>query len=338
MTTRSRLARRAPFALAGLLSLFVLFAPAAAGAKTVTAKLRVLTPSRVLDPGTTYVLGRESVKTDPQADCLGAGGTGARIQIPDPTGLGLLAAGADGRGSLRPLSVSDGSGFGIAVCGIGDAKAGQDTFWYFKRNHDELVVGVDQEPIRSGDDFLAYLAPDNFPAPNPKELELRAPARVQPGDTFEATVLEHGCVSDPNPPFTTTCTSGPAAGVSVDGAGAQSITGMDGRATLTATGGRMKLVATRGTDIPSAALAVCVAQSLSDCPPVRGERIVGTNRGERIKGTRGADRMLARGGRDLIDLRRGGPDKANCGAGRDTVLGKRRDDRIARNCERIRRR
>jgi hypothetical protein len=338
MTTRSRIARRAPLALAGILYMFVLIAPAGAAAKTVTAKLRVLTPTRVLDPGTTYVLGRESVRTDPNADCLGAGGTGARIAIPKPTGLGLLAAGASARGSLRPLSVSDGSGFGIAVCGIGGVEAGMGTFWYFKRNHTELSVGVDQEPMRRGDELLAYLAPDNFPAPNPDELELRAPARVVAGQPFQVTVLERGCVTESNPPFTTTCATAPAAGVQVSGAGGPSTTGADGTATLTAPDRKVRLRATRGADIPSEALKVCVSEQLSDCPPVRGERIRGRSVRDRIKGTRGADAILARGGRDLVDLRKGGPDKVRCGAGRDTVLGKRRDDRVARDCERIRRR
>jgi hypothetical protein len=339
MSTRSRSARRARFALAGLL-LAVALVPAHAAAKqSVTAKLRVLTPNRVLDPGTTYVVGPQRVKTDPQADCLGAGGTGASVDIPDPTGLGLLANGASARGSLRPLSLSDGSGFGIAVCGIGGAKAGPGSFWYFKRNHRELTVGVDQEPIRSGDELLAYLAPDNFPNPNPKELELRAPARVVAGQQFDVSVIEHGCVSDPNPPYTTTCSSNPAAGVQVAGAGGPATTGADGTATLTAGDRRLRLVATRGADIPSAALSVCVAETLGGCPPARGERIIGTGGADKVKGTRGPDRISVRGGRDRVDVRGGGADAVDCGPGRDLVLTRRSDDdRVARDCERVRRR
>jgi hypothetical protein len=341
MTTGSRPARRALLALAGLLALSLAFAPTGAGAKTVTAKLRVLTPTRVLDPGTTYVVGKERVKTDPAADCLGSGGTGAAFEIARPTGLGLLAAGAGARGSLRPLSLSDGSGFGIAVCGIGSAKAGPGTFWYFKRNHTELGVGVDQERIRDGDELLAYLAPDNFPAPNPRELELRAPARALAGEPFEVTVVEHGCVTEASPPFTTTCESNPAAGATVQGGGETATTDASGRATISLPGsGTRNLRATRSPEIPSEALSVCVTEELARCAAVRGERIVGRGVRDRIKATKGSDTVRGRGGPDTIDIRRGGGDSVDCGPGRDVVLVKRsdRDDRIARSCERIRRR
>jgi hypothetical protein len=340
MTTRSPFARWARFALAGLLLSALL--PAAASAKAdPTAELRVLTADRALDPGTEYVLGPESVTTDPNADCNfgGAGGSGATYHYPDPVGLSLLASGADARGSLRPLSTSDEFGFGMAVCAIGGVDDGPGTFWYFKRNHRELSVGADQEPIADGDEFLVYLAPDTFPAPNVKELELLAPTRVAAGDSFEVSVVEHGCVTDPNT-FVVTCSAQPAAGVTISGAGAPAMTDAAGHATLNAgDAGRLKLAATRAPEIPARVLAVCVGETLDACPRGRGERIIGRAEGDRIKGTAGPDKIRARGGADRIDLRKGAVDKVDCGAGRDTVLVKRgdHDDRLGRNCERVRR-
>ncbi|HEX2127688.1 MAG TPA: hypothetical protein VHF58_00555 [Solirubrobacterales bacterium] len=345
MTTRSPFARWARFALAGLL-LSALVPAAAAGKADPTAELRVLTPDRVLDSGTEYVLGPERITTDPNADCNfgGAGGSGATYDYPEPVGLSLLAAGAEARGSLRPLSTTDEFGFGMAVCAIGGVDDGPGTFWYFKRNHAELTVGADQEPIADGDEFLVYLAPDTFPNPNVKELELRAPARIQSGEPFEVSVVEHGCVTDPNT-FQVTCNTLPAAGVTVSGGGDTATTDAAGNATLDPVGvvtglsDRLKVRATRPPDIPAKVLAVCRGAALQDCPPARGERIVGRADGDRIRGTAGPDKIQARGGADRVDLRKGATDKVDCGPGRDTVVVKRgdRDDRLARDCERVRR-
>jgi hypothetical protein len=338
MTTRVSFARIALTALCALLT-FAL-APALAGAKTVRAELRVLTPNRVVDPGTTYLVGSEKVKTDPQADCNfgGAGGTGATYPFPKPTAMSLLAAAARASDRLSPLSITDEFGFGLAICGIGPVDDVEGTFWYLKRNHNELSVGADQEPIANGDELLIYLAPDNFPQPNPAELELRAPARAEANGSVEVEVIEHACTTDPTT-FVTTCDSGPAVGAAVSGSGAEVTTATDGTAVLEApTTAKMKLTAARGTDIPSQRETVCIAEELSDCPARTGERIVGRSGADKIKGTKGADVIRARGGRDRIDLRSGGPDRVDCGAGRDTVLLKRRDsdDRLARNCERKR--
>ena len=170
MTTRIPFRR---IAFAALCALFALaLVPAAASAKTVRAELRVLTSDRVLDAGTTYLVGPETVQTDPQADCNfgGAGVTGAVFKFPQPTALSLLQSASRASAKLRPLSITDEFGFGLAVCGIGAVDDREGTFWYVKRNHAELTVGADQEPIRNGDEVLIFLAPDNYPAPNPAEL------------------------------------------------------------------------------------------------------------------------------------------------------------------------
>ena len=87
MTTRNCLA---PVAFALLCALAVL-APSASA--TVTAKLRVLTPDRVLDPGTTYIVDEGvTVPTRADADCFGPpGGSGAEFTYEKPNALSLLA-------------------------------------------------------------------------------------------------------------------------------------------------------------------------------------------------------------------------------------------------------
>ena len=83
--------RRIPFALCVLFTLALIPAAAASGA-TTPVKLRVLTPQKVLDPGTTYyVPDSVSVKTSPDADCFGPpGGSGAsasyEADAPEPPG------------------------------------------------------------------------------------------------------------------------------------------------------------------------------------------------------------------------------------------------------------
>ena len=316
--------------------------PATAAARTATAELRVLTPTQVLDPGTSYVVGKQRITTDPNADCNfgGAGGSGDRYRFEEPVALGLLKAASRPNELLRPLSITDEFGFALAICGIGGIDDQPGTFWYLKLNHEEATVGADQLEIRNRDQFLVYLAPDNFPAPNPKELELTAPPRARPGESFEVSVVEHGCVTDPNT-FEVSCQSLPAAGATIAGADGGLTTGADGTASVTAKGaGRLKLSATRGEDIPSEVVRVCVHGNPDRCPAAHGVRVFGRSQADRIRGTRGWDSIVARGGRDRIDIRRGGRDKVDCGPGRDKVLVKRRDDddRIRRNCERIRRR
>jgi hypothetical protein len=340
MTTRVSLAS---CALAALTALFAFAIVPAASAATVQAELRVLTPTRVIDPGTTYVVGAESVTTDANADCNfgGAGGSGATFEFAEPNALGLLAAGAEADPALRPLSLTDEFGFGIAICAIGGVDDQPGTFWYLKRNHEELTVGADQESVADGDQFLAYLAPDTFPDPNPDELELDAPARATPGEPFSVSVTAHGCLTDPNT-FEVSCESVPAAGVTVAGGGVEATTGADGTAQMTVEeDGRLKLGATRGTDIPAEALRLCVRDDLDRCPKRHGERIVGSPDGERIEGSKGPDVIRGRGGGDRIDVRRGELDEVDCGPGNDKVLIRRADedaDRLAGDCERIRRR
>ena len=331
MTTRIPFAR---FALVALVGLFACM-PASAGA--VTAELRVLTPDRVLDPGTNYVIDAEvTMPTSPDADCFGPpGGSGAEYEFAGPVALGLLASGARANGSLRPLGITDQFEFGLGICTIGGVEAGASSFWYLKRNHGEAAVGADQVEVSGGDEVLFYLAPDNFPEPNPAELELSAPSRTTGDSSYTVSVIQHACVTDANPPFATNCSSTPAAGVTVSGGASPATTASDGSATVTpGPAGRETLVATRGSDIPSKALRVCVNADLSACPKAHGERFVGSPGGDRITATKGPDKVRARGGDDDVRVAGGFADKVDCGPGEDKVIADS-SDKVKLDCERL---
>jgi Ca2+-binding RTX toxin-like protein len=344
MTTRTPSARWALAAL-GAFSLIAAFAIPSAATATVTAKLRVLTPDRVLDPGTTYIVDEGvTVPTRPDADCFGApGGSGAEFTYERPNALSLLATAGRTTKSVAPLSLTDQFGFGLGICGIGGVEATMgEAFWYYKANHEEAAVAADELTIDDGDEILFYLAPEAFPNPNPAELELIAPPRAKAGEPFAVSVVEHKCVSESSPPFAITCTSGPATGVSVSGGDAVATTGPDGSAQITVgSPGEAALGAARGADIPSETLATCVAELIESCPAQRGISLVGSPRGDRVKGTAGSDSIRSRGGDDKLNLRQGGADSVNCGKGRDTVKIRRADADalvIKSSCERVQRR
>jgi RTX calcium-binding nonapeptide repeat (4 copies) len=321
----------------------LLLAPTASAA--VTAKLRVLTADRVMDPGTTYIVDEGvTVPTRPDADCFGPpGGSGAEYSFDDPNVLSLLATAGRTTRAVAPLSLTDQFGFGLGICGIGGVEASMgERFWYFKVNHSEASAGADQIPLERGDEVLFFLAPDAFPNPNPAELELTAPPRAKAGEPFSVSVTEHKCVTEQDPPFATSCTSSPAAGVTVSGGDTLGTTGPDGTAQLAVGApGDVQLLAARGTDIPSEALATCIGAALEDCPAARGVRLVGSPKGDRIKGTAGSDSIRSRGGADRVDVRQGGADTVNCGRGRDKVKVKRSlagELEIKGSCERVKRR
>jgi uncharacterized delta-60 repeat protein len=67
------------------------------------------------------------------------------------------------------------------------------------------------------------------------------------------------------------------------------------------------------------------------------DRLSGGSGSDRLSGGSGRDRLSGGSGRDRISVRDGRRDRVNCGSGRDRVVADR-VDRIARNCERVRRR
>lgn len=121
------------------------------------------------------------------------------------------------------------------------------------------------------------------------------------------------------------------------GANGTLTTADDGTAQLVApAAGDLRLTAVRGTDIRSQTLRVCVDPQPSGCPSKRGKKILGRDADDRIEGTGGADTIRARGGRDRVLARGGEADRVDCGPGRDKVLADRHD-KIAKNCETVRR-
>jgi Ca2+-binding RTX toxin-like protein len=303
--------------------------PAVASAATRGADLRVVnTAGRTLVEHRQYT-GTVVIRTDPQADCFGApGGSGDRVTVPGPTGLGIVRDALETDADLRPLSVTDQFSFGLAICGIGGFEASGSSFWYLKHNHAGAQVGGDQLRLRNGDQVLWYLSP-GFPAP--VELALRAPARAKPGVPFQVSVFE----------FDDSGTRSPAAGATVSGGATPVTTGPRGKATITLNR-RGALRATRSSDgsIPSNRVAVCVNADLAKCPGAHGKLIVGSNRADEIYGPPGWDGISARAGDDVVNIRAGGRDRVRCGVGRDRVIVAPgdRDDVIAESCERIVRR
>jgi hypothetical protein len=305
----------------------LLLLPGAASA-TKGIDLRVVnTAGKTLAEQRQYT-GTVRIKTDPQANCFGqgTGGSGDRVRIRSATALGAVRDGLAKDRDLRPLSVTDAfldDGFGLGVCGIGGFESEGSSFWYLKGDHVGSQVSGSQLTLHRGEDVLWYLTP-SFPPP--PELRLKAPASAQPNVPYQVTVYSY---ADDG-------TRTAAGGATVSGAAQP--TGSGGHTMVTSEGsGTDILQATRGQDIPSNHVKVCVDSDPSRCPHAHGKRIFGSRHGDDIKGTRGWDAIKADGGRDRVDLRAGGRDRVGCGGGRDKVIVKRgdHDDRIAASCERV---
>ncbi len=317
---------------AAVVTALMLLVPGAALATTKGVDLRVVnTAGKTLAEQRQYT-GTGRIKTDSQADCFGqgTGGSGDRVEVKGATALGAVRDGRAGDRDLRPLSVTDtfvDDGFGLGVCGIGGFESQGSSYWYVKGDHVGSQVSGSQLRLNPGEDVLWYLTP-SFPPP--PELRLKAPARAQPDVPYQVTVYSY---ADDG-------TRSAAAGAEVTGAAAP--TGAGGHTIVTSSeAGTDRLHATRGQDIPSNRVKVCVDPDPSRCPRLHGKRIVGSVRGDEIRGTRGWDAIKAGGGGDQVDLRRGGRDRVNCGRGRhDKVIVGRGDhnNRIAASCERVVRR
>lgn len=326
-------------ALAACAAFTLLSASAAAAAKpeSVPANLRVVNAQGKTLADAVQYTGTTRVKTSRHANCFGpgTGGSGDRVTVPGPTALGILQDAAFPLPSLRPLAVSDHFDFGLALCGIGGYQAPQTGYWYLKRNHAGSTTGGDQTVLERGDDVLWYLIRD-YTDPIPAELALKAPAAAQPGEPFGVKVVAY---ADDG-------TKAPAAGAAVGG----EITDGSGMATITPSGeGVLPLKATRGADIPSGRVDVCVRADSSRCPSRPLRKINGSNHADAIDGTRGPDVISALGGGDVIDIRgRDRPDAASanrgsvafdvvkCGVGEDTLIAWRGQRFRARNsCEEI---
>ena len=291
------------------------------------ADLRVVnTAGRTLAEFRQYT-GTTRVRTDSDARCFGqgTGGSGNGVEVTGSTALGAVRDAIPSDPDLAPLSVTDAfadQGFGLGVCGIGGFRAQGSSFWYVKRNHVGAQVSGSQLKVHQGDDILWYLTPSY---PPPPELVLQGPARAKPNVPFQVTVYS----------YADNGTRHPAAGASVTHAAAP--TDANGHAMVSSPAGTDSLRATRGQNIPSNHVAVCVAADLSACPDAHGQRILGSDHADVIDGTRGWDSISARGGQDQVDIRTGGRDQVTCGVGTDRVILRPGDnnDHISTSCEQV---
>ena len=298
-----------------------------ASAASVTTQLRVEADGHDIGPGWQYAHDSVTYDTSQSAACNGSGESGS---IEGPTALGVLVQGADYTNRLDPVQVSDQFEFGPFVCGVGEFESTDSAFWLYKVDHVSPEVGGDQFPIdSSGHSVLWYLMDTATGTNTGNELFLSIGDQiVQAGNPINATVLEYDGAGQ----------STPAAGVQIMGAG-DAVTDATGEATLQFDEpGRQFIRGVRGVDVPTDGLRLCVYEESEDeCDDFVSGRVVGTHDDDRITGTAEPDRIIGRDGDDRLTSR--GDDVADtvrCGPG-DDVARADRLDRVARNCETVRR-
>jgi hypothetical protein len=161
-----------------------------ASASATTATLRVVGKGNVVLSEGLVKTSNISVKTSPQATCLGAGtgGSGKSVALKGNTALGLLADGAKTIKALSPLSLTDHFSFGLGLCGVGKSVASGKASWYLKINHKGASVGGEKAKIKAGDEVLWDLAPSY---PYPEELVLSAPQQATAGVPFAVHVYAY---------------------------------------------------------------------------------------------------------------------------------------------------
>jgi hypothetical protein len=309
-------------------------------AQTVPSDLRVVAPDGQELADVRQYVGKTVVPTSPDADCFGPGnqGSGNKVTQVGPDALSVVVEASAAKDRLRPLLLTDAfvdDGFGLGVCAIGGYEAPPSGFWYLKINHKNPNLGGSLVTVGPGTETLWYLISNStFPDPPPSELVLSAPARTAPGVPVRVEVLAY---ADDG-------TASPATGAVVEGGSAPATVDGSGGANVSfSQPGVPVLRATRGGNIPSQALGVCVADPLTQCPSTRGREILGTDGPDNIVGTLGVDQVRPRAGNDniksraggdLIVSRGGGADKVKCGGGKDVVEADKKD-RIGKSCEKV---
>ena len=309
---------------AGATALVTLFCCAVAATPAAASDpaplLRVEGPARLLDPGTAYVTGTESV---PAATDAGCRRINDRHRVPGATALGVLGSAFETQRALRPLGVAEDE-FGLRVCRIGPHVERDDPFtgWLYRVNHRSPTVAASLREVDSGDEVLWYFANFGANINTGDELELVAPARARPGPV---QVRVFAWTFDGN--------RSPAADGTMVRGGRAPVATVDGRATVVLERGRELLRAVHRPDISSARTPICVTAPplLAGCPETRGRRIVGSAEADNIADTAGADAISARAGADRINVRGGEEDRVDCGPGRDRLVLSGND--TARRCE-----
>jgi hypothetical protein len=323
-------------ALFAIAATLLLASASEAVAQTVPSDLRVVASDGQELADVRQHVGKTVVPTSPDADCFGPGnrGSGNKVTQVGPDALSVVVEASAAKDRLRPLLLTDAfldDGFGLGVCAIGGLVPPPSGFWYLKVNHKNPNLGGSLVTVGPGTETLWYLAPTFPPG---AELVLNAPARTAPGVPVRVEVLAYSDDGTPSP----------AAGAVVEGGSAPATVDASGGATVSfPQPGVPVLRASRGSDIPSQALGVCVADPVTQCPELRGREILGTDGSDNIVGTLGADQVRPRAGNDniksraggdLIVSRGGGADKVKCGGGKDVVEADKKD-RIGKSCEKV---
>ncbi len=295
------------------------FPASLAAADDRPGELRVVDPTQVLDPGTDYTPTLETVKTDPRptasATAPAAAATSPRRRADRARPVARPPARRP-RPS-KPLSVTDQFGFGLGICGIGGERGRPDEFWYLKSNHEAAPVGGDQLTLDERRRGPLVPDADNFPAPNPAELELTAPATRRPA-IRSPSGGQDACV-DGSAHVRRHLHRAPAAEVTIAGGTVARPPAPTAPRTVERDG-PAELAATRGADIPS-------ERAVASASPRRSDRARRARRADRRQpqgdddqaATKGSDSILARGGNDVDRRPKGGTDRVNCGAGKDVV-------------------
>lgn len=280
--------------------------------------LRVEGPTKSLEPGTAYVTGSESL---PAATDAGCRITKRHHRVAGATALGLLGSAFEVQRPLRPLGVAEDE-FGLRVCRMGSLVERDTPFsgWLYRVNHRSPTVAASLRKVHTGAEVLWYFANFGADINTGDELELKVPARATPGPV-DVEVVQWSFDGKSSPADDGTIVRGGSAPVPT----------VNGHATVVLDPGRSALRAVHRPDIASARTSVCVSADLTECPKVRGHRIVGTAKADEISGSPGADGILGRAGADEIVVRGGEADRVDCGPGRDRVVRSRND--TARRCE-----
>ena len=319
--------------LCGCACLIAAASPSIAAADPVLAELRVEGPAGTMDPGTWYVTDTEQIrKSKPGDACIRDQG---RLEFPGPTALGLVQSGSESTAALRQVRVRQDEA-GPFVCEIGDI-AGRSfgdpngfSGWTYWLNQVSGSSSADLATLADGDQVLWVFSDYGPSMTNTGDaLELTDVPVFDDDGNFEVGVVSH----------TFDGKTSPADNATIAGAATTTPLG-NGRYAVTVGGGNTTLSASRGVDIPSNQETVCVHSDPGDCPAAHGRTIFGSPNGDRIAGTAGWDRIDTGAGDDRINIRSGGRDRVKCGGGEDTVVkkGSDKDDKIKRNCERIRKR
>ena len=294
----------------------------------MTTQLRVEADGHDIGPGWRYAHDSVTYDTSQSAACGGSGDSGS---ITGPSALGLLVQAADYTRRLDPVQISDKFEFGPFVCGVGGF-AGQRQRVLALQGRSRRARGgrrpVPDQPLARRGALVLRATPRPEPTPG-NELFLSVASNiVQAGAPVEATVLEYDGAGQ----------STPAEGVRIVGGG-DAMTDANGTAMLTLRrrAGSSSAAFAASTSRPTGSACACGRTPKSECNAFIWGRVVGTDDDDRIAGTDQPERFIGRDGDDRITSRGDGvADTVRCGPGNDVA---RADalDRVARNCEKVRR-